>query len=109
MLLPRTARKRVEVDVVATQANGQPAVLTDVRFAFCDHGGPTASTVWFDGDYTAPSGSLPGVGALTLVGRDATDKTGALELTVARAELWGLPITGSSTADPWFIDTIETP
>jgi hypothetical protein len=103
MELPRTARKPVEVDVVATLPNGSPATVTGVRFAFCDHGGPTSATAWTDGSYNAPTGGI------VLAGRDAASTGGALVLTVARAELWGLPVTGSTTVDPWYIETVETP
>lgn len=105
MELPRTARKPVEVDVVATQPNGQPATITGVRFAFCDHGGPTAATVWVEGQYSG------GVGGAVLCGRDAADTSGTavLVMDAARAELWGLPVVSGGTVDPWFIDTIETP
>jgi hypothetical protein len=106
--LPLTARKPVEVDVVATLPNGLPATLTGVQFALCGHGGPDADTVWLDGGFTAGDPGT-GVGGVTLAGRDATDQTDALVLLTARAELWGLPVTGSTTVDPWFIDTIETP
>lgn len=105
MELPRTARKPVEVDVAASLPNGAPATLTGVRFALCDHGGPTAATAWITGTYNAP------VGGATLCGPDATDQTGAstLVMTAARAELWGLPVSATGTVDPWYIDTVETP
>lgn len=109
MRLPRTARKNVEVDVTATLPNGQPATVTGVRFALCDHGGPTAATTWLDGSFTAGTGGAPAVGSVVLTGRDATTTTNSLTLTVARAELWGLPVAPGGVVDPWFIDTIEAP
>lgn len=102
MLLPRTAVKPVEVDVTMTLPNGQPGTVDGVRFCLVPHGGPTASTVWVDGQFNA------GVGRVTLTGRDVEPPAGALGLTRARAELWGLPVVASTTRDPWYIDTIES-
>lgn len=110
MLLPRTARKTVKVDVDTRDADGVPVELTGVQFAYCGHGGPDDTTDWTNAaDYVGPTESAPGVATAVLAGRDAATLTGALVLTVARAELWGLPVTGSTSADPWFIDTVETP
>lgn len=110
MLLPRTARKTVKVDVDSRDADGTPVALTGVRFAFCDHGGPVTATVWIDAAaYVGPTETAPGVATAILAGRDAELLTGALVLTDARAELWGLPVTGGTSRDPWYIDTVETP
>jgi hypothetical protein len=107
--LPRYARKDFDVPIDVTLPDGTPATLSDVKFALCPHGGPDGTTAWQDGSLTGAVGTYVGSG--TLVGRDAPDKTGdrTLELTVARAELWGLPVQGGGVLDPWYIDTIETP
>jgi hypothetical protein len=100
--LPRIARKPVEVDVTATLPNHDPATISGVECALCDHGGPTPDTVWVPAAYNTGTR----VGGITLIGREAADKSNGLVLTMARAGLWAKP-TGTAAVDAGFIDTIE--
>lgn len=103
MELPRIARKPIQIDVDATLPNGDPATVGAVDVAFCDHDGPTAATVWVPTAFN----SSTRIAEVILVGREAADKSGALELTTARAELWAKP-AGGSAVDAGFIDTVES-
>lgn len=102
MELPRIARKPIQIDVAATLPNGDQATIGAVDVALCDHGGPTAATVWVPTAFN----SSTRIAEATLVGREAADKSGALELTTARSELWAKP-AGGTAVDAGFIDTIE--
>lgn len=103
MELPRIARKQVEVDVAAVLPNGDPATVTGASFAICDHGGPTAATVWLPPD---DFNDVTRVALVTLAGREAANKAGALVLTMARGELWALP-DNAGYLDAGFVDTLE--
>lgn len=103
MELPRTARKPFEVPVTATLPDNSPATVTGASFALCGHGGPTDDTVWTPATaYNSSTGVASGV----VADADADDLTGALVVSVARCELWGLP-TSPQGVDPWFIETVE--
>lgn len=102
MELPRIAEKPVEIDVVALLPNKDPATISGVDCALCDHGGPTPDTVWVPASFNTTTK----VAGITLAGREAADKTGKLVLTTARAGLWAKP-TGTAAVDAGFIDTIE--
>lgn len=102
MELPRIARKPVEVTVAATLPSGAAAHPGGIEFALCDHGGPTAVSIWATGQYDPATD----IASVVLCGREATDKSGALVLTVARAELWARP-SGGAVIDAGYIDTIE--
>ena len=104
MLIPRTARIPVAVDIDALLPNGVEAPLTQVRWAITDRGGPTAATVWVDGVYDPDADEA----TATVCGPAAENKSGALVLTVPRAQLWALPVQDGAHV-PGFIDTLELP
>jgi hypothetical protein len=104
MEVPRTGRIPVEIDVDADLPNGDPAPLTDVRWAIVDRSGPNLDTVWHDGTFDPATR----VATVVVCGPAAEDKSNALVLTTARGRLHALPIQ-EGAAVPGFIATLELP
>ena len=102
--IPRTARQPIEIDIDAELPNGDPAPLTDVRWAICDRSGPTIDTVWHNGTFDAGTR----VATVTVCGPAADDMTNALVLTVPRARPYALPVQEGAHV-PGFIATLELP
>jgi hypothetical protein len=102
--IPRTARQPIEIDVDAELPNGEPAPLSDVRWAICDRSGPRADTVWHDGTFDVATR----VATVVVCGPAAEDMSNALVLTTARGRLYALPVQ-EGAAVPGFIATLELP
>ena len=104
MEIPRTARQPIEIDVDAELPNGDPAPLSDVRWAICDRSGPTADTEWHDGNFDVATR----VASAWVCGPEAEDTSNALVLTVPRGRLYALPVQEGAVV-PGFIATLELP
>jgi hypothetical protein len=102
--IPRTGRQPVEIDVDATLPNGEPAPLSDVRWAICDRSGPTRDTVWNSGTFDEATR----VASVFVCGPQAEDQSNALTLTEPRGRLYALPVQEGAVV-PGFIDTLELP
>jgi hypothetical protein len=82
MELPRSARLNVNIPVTATDAAGDPQVLTGIDVALLPpRTTPTSATTWTAATYAA------GFATVLLAGPDADD-TDALAVPVAGADLW---------------------
>lgn len=104
MEIPRTARQPIEIDVDATLPSGEPAPLSNVRWAICDRSGPTEDTVWNPGTFDVATR----VATVIVCGPQAEDQTNALTLTVPRGRLYALPVQEGAVV-PGFIATLELP
>lgn len=82
MQLSRIDRQYVDIDVVATLADGAPAILTGVDVALlAPRAAPTDATTWTAAAYADPT-------ATVLVAGPDADATGALVVPPTGADLW---------------------
>lgn len=111
MLLGRTDRRPIQIDLTVTLPNGDPGVLTSVLVALCTHDGPNDQTAWIAGGVDSEvraDGTTRVFGTAVLCGPQAADKTGALVMYGPRLELYAIPNNGTTVAAE-YIDTVELP